>query len=396
MVLVCRDAVQQQLEPLYPSGPDVVEKRSGDPFRCGQFVEKGRAGRGDFDLGLEPSVAPADALVPFEAQRVECRPARFIRCGEEFGQTTGPRLRVGQHEACAAVVVESGENLPDVPEVAEREVAAAPPRLEGAGVAARAQGPVVEECPEIDILAGRDAVGAACGPHREVEFAPAVALVAEVDAENRGSSGEFLQVTAQQTRGGCAVAEAFGRHEAVGGAAAKKGPQPGDLTGCARIEDFASLVKGAGYLPEGSGGVALCVFGFGECSELLLACGAAVPDCPPPGRIGVESSTEDKASLAEREAGQRQEDAARRTAGTGGCIVVPRGPHFRRRVFGRGVAHRADALAEAAAGAGVGLDSGVEEPLGILLHSDAAGRATLGADTAAAALFFFVQEDHFV
>lgn len=97
--------MQQPLEPLYPSGPDVAEKRSGDPFRCGQLVEKGRAGRGDFDLGLEPSVAPADAPVPFEALRVECRPARFIRCGEEFGQAAGSRLCIGQHEARAAVVV---------------------------------------------------------------------------------------------------------------------------------------------------------------------------------------------------------------------------------------------------------------------------------------------------
>lgn len=280
-MLVCRDAMQQPLEPLYPSGPDVAEKRSGDLFRCGQLVEKGRAGRGDFDLGLEPSVAPADAPVPFEALRVECRPARFIRCGEEFGQAAGSRLCVGQHEARAAVVVGSGEDLPDVPEIAQREIAAAPPRLEGAGVAARAQGPVVEECPKIDILAGRDAVGAACGAHREAVFAPAVALVAEVDAENRTPSGELLQVTAQQARGGYAVAETFGRHEAVGGAAAQKGPQSGDLTGGARVEDFATLVKGAGYLPEGSRRIALCVFGFGECREFLLACGAAVPDCPP-------------------------------------------------------------------------------------------------------------------
>lgn len=281
-MLVCCDAMQQPLEPLYPSGPDVAEKRSGDPFRCGQLVEKGRAGCGDFDLGLEPSVAPADAPVPFEALRVECRPARFIRCGEEFGQAADSRLCVGQHEARAAVVVGSGEDLPDVPEIAQREIAAAPPRLEGAGVAARAQGPVVEECPKIDILAGCDAVGAACGAHREAVFAPAVALVAEVDAENRTPSGELLQVTAQQARGGCAVAEAFGRHEAVGGAAAQKGPQSGDLTGGARVEDFATLVKDAGYLPEGSGRIALCVFGFGECREFLLACGAAVPDCPPP------------------------------------------------------------------------------------------------------------------
>ena len=201
--------MQQPLEPLYPSGPDVAEKRSGDPFRCGQLVEKGRAGRGDFDLGLETSVAPADAPVPFEALRVECRPARFIRCGEEFGQAAGSRLCVGQHEARAAVVVGSGEDLPDVPEIAQREIAAAPSRLEGAGVAARAQGPVVEECPKIDILAGRDAVGAACGAHREAVFAPAVALVAEVDAENRTPSGELLQVTAQQARGGYAVAETF-------------------------------------------------------------------------------------------------------------------------------------------------------------------------------------------
>lgn len=396
-MLVCRDAMQQPLEPLYPSGPDVAEKRSGDPFRCGQLVEKGRAGRGDFDLGLETSVAPADAPVPFEALRVECRPARFIRCGEEFGQAAGSRLCVGQHEARAAVVVGSGEDLPDVPEIAQREIAAAPSRLEGAGVAARAQGPVVEECPKIDILAGRDAVGAACGAHREAVFAPAVALVAEVDAENRTPSGELLQVTAQQARGGYAVAETFGRHEAVGGAAAQKGPQSGDLTGGTRVEDFATLVKGAGYLPEGSRRIALCVFGFGECREFLLACGAAVPDCPPPPeRIGFEGGAEDETSLAEREAGQGQEDAARRTAGAGGHIVVPCGPHLRRRVFGRGVAHRADALAEPAAGAGVGLDRGVEEPLGILLHPDATGRATLGTDTAAAALFFFVQEDHFV
>lgn len=328
--------MQQPLEPLYPSGPDVAEKRSGDPFRCGQLVEKGRAGRGDFDLGLEPSVAPADAPVPFEALRVECRPARFIRCGEEFGQAAGSRLCIGQHEARAAVVVGFGEDLPDVPEIAQREIAAAPPRLEGAGVAARAQGPVVEECPEIDILAGRDAVGAACGPHREAVFAPAVALVAEVDAENRMPFGELLQVTAQQARGGCAVAETFGRHEAVGGAAAQKGPQPGDLTGGACVEDFATLVKGAGYLPEGSGRIALCVFGFGECRELLLACGAAVPNCPPPERIGLESGAEDETSLAEREAGQGQEDAARRAAGAGGRIVVSCGPHLRRRVFGAG------------------------------------------------------------
>lgn len=192
------------------------------------------------------------------------------------------------------------------------------------------------------------------------------------------------------------MAEAFGRHEAVGGAAAQKGPQSGDLTGGARVEDFATLVKDAGYLPEGSGRIALCVFGFGECREFLLACGAAVPDCPPPERIGFEGGAEDETSLAEREAGQGQEDAARRTAGAGGHIVVPCGPHLRRRVFGRGVAHRADALAEPAAGAGVGLDSRVKEPLGILLHPDATGRATLGTGTAAAALFFFVQEDHFV
>lgn len=289
--------MQPPLEPLYPSGPDVAEKRSGDPFRCGQLVEKGRAGRGDFDLGLESSVAPADAPVPFEALRVECRPARFIRCGEEFGQAAGSRLCVGQYEARAAVVVGFGEDLPDVPEIAQREIAAAPPRLEGAGVAARAQGPVVEECPKIDILAGRDAVGAACGAHREAEFAPAVALVAEVDAENRMPFGELLQVTAQQARGGCAVAEAFGRHEAVGGAAAQKGPQPGDLTGGACVEDFATLVKGAGYLPEGSGRIALCVFGFGECRELLLACGAAVPDCPPPNVSGSKAAPKTRPPL---------------------------------------------------------------------------------------------------
>lgn len=109
--------------------------------------------------------------------------------------------------------------------------------------------------------------------------------------------GELLQVTAQQARGGCAVAEAFGRHEAVGGAAAQKGPQPGDLTGGARVEDFATLVKGAGYLPEGSGRIALCVFGFGECRELLLACGAAVPDCPPPECIGFEGGAEERPPL---------------------------------------------------------------------------------------------------
>ncbi len=95
-------------------------------------------------------------------------------------------------------------------------------------------------------------------------------------------SGELLQVTAQQARGGRAVAEAFGRYEAVGGAAAQKGPQPGDLAGGARVEYLAPQVKGAGHLPEDSGRIALCVFGFGECRELLLACGAAVPDCPPP------------------------------------------------------------------------------------------------------------------
>lgn len=165
---------------------------------------------------------------PSHSRRCEsnARPARFIRCGEEFGQAAGSRLCVGQHEARAAVVVGSGEDLPDVPEIAQREIAAAPSRLEGAGVAARAQGPVVEECPDVGILAGCDAVGAACGAHREAVFAPAVALVAEVDTENRMPFGELLQVTAQQARGGCAVAEAFGRHEAVGGAAAQKGPQP--------------------------------------------------------------------------------------------------------------------------------------------------------------------------
>lgn len=147
--------MQQPLEPLYPSGPDVAEKRSGDPFRCGQLVEKGRAGRGDFDLGLEPSVAPADAPVPFEALRVECRPARFIRCGEEFGQAAGSRLCIGQHEARAAVVVGFGEDLPDVPEIAQREIAAAPPRLEGAGVAARTQGQLPEKSLHVGILAGR-------------------------------------------------------------------------------------------------------------------------------------------------------------------------------------------------------------------------------------------------
>lgn len=208
-------------------------------------------------------------------------------------------------------------------------------------------------------------------------------------------SGELLQVTAQQARGGCAVAEAFGRYEAVGGAAAQEGPQPGDLAGGARIEYLAPQVKGAGHLPEGSGRIALCVFGFGECRELLLACGAAVPDCPPPERIGFEGSAEDEASLAEREAGQGQEDAARRTADAGGRVVVPRGPHLRRHTLGCGMAHRADALAEPAADAGVGLDRGVEEPFGILLHPDAAGRAGPGTGTAAAALFFCVQEDHF-
>lgn len=147
-------------------------------------------------------------------------------------------------------------------------------------------------------------------------------------------SGELLQVTAQQARGGCAVAEAFGRYEAVGGAAAQEGPQPGDLAGGARIEYLAPQVKGAGHLPEGSGRIALCVFGFGECRELLLACGAAVPDCPPPERIGFEGSAEDEASLAEREAGQGQEDAARRTADAGGRVVVPRGPHLRRHTLG--------------------------------------------------------------
>lgn len=106
------------------------------------------------------------------------------------------------------------------------------------------------------------------------------------------------------------MAEAFGRHEAVGGAAAQKGPQSGDLTGGACVEDFATLVKGAGYLPEGSGCVALCVFGFGECRELLLACGTAEPDRPSSGRIGLEGGAEDETSLAEREAGQGQEDAA--------------------------------------------------------------------------------------
>ena len=139
--------MELSFEPLYPPGPDAAQERAGDPPRCGQLVEKGCAGRGNLDLGLEPSVVPADAPVPFETLRVERRPARFIRCGEEFGQTAGPRLRVGQHEARASVVVESGENLPDIPEVAEREIAAAPPRLEGAGVAARAQGQVIEEGP---------------------------------------------------------------------------------------------------------------------------------------------------------------------------------------------------------------------------------------------------------
>lgn len=122
------------------------------------------------------------------------------------------------------------------------------------------------------------------------------------------------------------MAETFGRHEAVGGAAAQKGPQSGDLTGGARVEDFATLVKGAGYLPEGSGRIALCVFGFGECREFLLACGAAVPDCPPPERIGFEGGAEDETSLAEREAGQGQEDAARRTAG-GVAISLFRAAH---------------------------------------------------------------------
>lgn len=192
------------------------------------------------------------------------------------------------------------------------------------------------------------------------------------------------------------MAEAFGRCEAVGGAAAQKGLQPGDLTGGARVEDLATLVKGAGYLPEGSGRVALCVFGFGKCREFLLACGAAVPDCPPPERIGFEGGAEDEAALAERQACQRQEDASRRAAGAGARIVVPRGPHLRRRAFGRGVAHRADALAEPAAGAGIGLDRGIEESLGILFHPDAADRATVGTGSAAAAHFFFIKEDHSV
>lgn len=245
-MLVCRDAMQQPLEPLYPSGPDVAEKRSGDPFRCGQLVEKGRAGRGDFDLGLEPSVAPADAPVPFEALRVECRPARFIRCGEEFGQAAGSRLCVGQHEARAAVVVGFGEDLPDVPEIAQREIAAAPPRLEGAGVAARAQGPVVEECPEIDILAGRDAVGAACGAHREAVFAPAVALVAEVDAENRTPSGELLQVTAQQARGG--VRRGRGIRPSRGGRWSGRAERP-----AARRSDRGCLCRGLRDPGQGRG-----------------------------------------------------------------------------------------------------------------------------------------------
>lgn len=377
-------------------GPEETIQRSDGPFRGLQTAEEVRAFCGDFDLLLEPSVAPADAVVPRESAGVETRSARRVGCGEQFGQKICAPLRADHHEACAAVVIEFGKYLPNVPEITERKVAAATARFEGTGVAARAQRQVLEECPDVGILAGRDAVGAACGAHREAVFAPAVALVAEVDAENRMPSGELLQVTAQQARGGCAVAEAFGRHEAVGGAAAQKGPQSGDLTGGTRVEDFATLVKGAGYLPEGFGCIALCVFGFGECREFLLACGAAVPDRPSSGRIGFEGGAEDETSLAEREAGQGQEDAARRAACADRVIGVAYGPHFRRIGGLHRMEHRADALAKSAVDAGIGLNRRVAEPLGILLHPDAAGRATLGTGTAAAALFLFVQEDHFV
>lgn len=377
-------------------GPEETIQRSDGPFRGLQTAEEVRAFCGDFDLLLEPSVAPADAVVPRESAGVETRSARRVGCGEQFGQKICAPLRADHHEACAAVVIEFGKYLPNVPEITERKVAVATARFEGTGVAARAQRQVLEKCPDVGILAGRDAVGAACGAHREAVFAPAVALVAEVDAENRMPSGELLQVTAQQARGGCAVAEAFGRHEAVGGAAAQKGPQSGDLTGGTRVEDFATLVKGAGYLPEGFGCIALCVFGFGECREFLLACGAAVPDRPSSGRIGFEGGAEDETSLAEREAGQGQEDAARRAACADRVIGVAYGPHFRRIGGLHRMEHRADALAKSAVDAGIGLNRRVAEPLGILLHPDAAGRATLGTGTAAAALFLFVQEDHFV
>ena len=377
-------------------GPEETIQRSDGPFRGLQTAEEVRAFCGDFDLLLEPSVAPADAVVPRESAGGETRAARRVGCGEQFGQKICAPLRADHHEACAAVVIEFGKYLPNVPEITERKVAVATARFEGTGVAARAQRQVLEKCPDVGILAGRDAVGAACGAHREAVFAPAVALVAEVDAENRMPSGELLQVTAQQARGGCAVAEAFGRHEAVGGAAAQKGPQSGDLTGGTRVEDFATLVKGAGYLPEGFGCIALCVFGFGECREFLLACGAAVPDRPSSGRIGFEGGAEDETSLAEREAGQGQEDAARRAACADRVIGVAYGPHFRRIGGLHRMEHRADALAKSAVDAGIGLNRRVAEPLGILLHPDAAGRATLGTGTAAAALFLFVQEDHFV
>lgn len=170
-----------------------------------------------------------------------------------------------------------------------------------------------------------------------------------------------------------------------GGRAAQKGVEARDLAGCAAIEHRSACVKMGLGLTETGARVALQVLGAAEGSQPFFPGDADVAQLQ---RVVKPCAVHDSA-LVQHGTRQRCEHAARRALAAHLVVEMPSGVQrglAASLVEGAPVARcGADALAEAALGAAVGVDMRIGEPFGIALHGDARLRADLGASPTAGA-----------
>ena len=311
--------------------------------------------------------------------------------GVKRPEVGGTRLGIRQNKACAAVVVELRGRFGDVPQIAQREVAAAAPRLEGTCVAARTQGQLPAKSLHVGILAGGDAPRAFLRAHREAVVLPSrAAFVPEIDTENPSAAADLPQVAAPQPRTRHAVAQAFGREQPFRPGAPKQGMQPGDLAGSSREEYPAALAQGCDDLRVDAVKTTLHVFGLEKRSNRLKCLRPAMNHLA----LGCEGGAEDNAAAAGRRCGQQREDAARRAGGAHRRIPGPCGKALHGGACGRGMPLRTDPFAQSAAGAALPIRYGVAESLLVFLHADAVLRTAYRARFTSAAETFVADGLH--